>query len=218
MCLSPEVDLVASAAIGVVAVDALRHCPSKRALPLALLPAVFAVHTATEVFVWWGIGGDGPVQAYLWVAYVLLPVLVPVAVLLVEPVHWRRNALVLLVAAGSVAALDLGRGLVAGGGTAQLCTAYVRYDVVGTHTLASGLYLLAVCGALLLASDRLLRTWGLLNVAAVGVLLVVSSAGLPSLWCLWAACSSVLIARYLRAEQHAAVDPVRRRTARPTPA
>ena len=57
MCLSVEFDIVAGAAISVVAIDAIRHHRTGRELPLALVPAVLAVHTFLSAVVWLGVDG-----------------------------------------------------------------------------------------------------------------------------------------------------------------
>ena len=113
MCLAPEVDLVAGAAITVFAVDAIRHNRAGRTAPLALLPAVFAVHTFTSAFVWWGLRGvvpqvvgDAATTFFMFIAFVFLPIYVPISVFLLEPKGWRRDALLLLAGAGTVSGID----------------------------------------------------------------------------------------------------------------
>jgi hypothetical protein len=205
MCLSPQADVIAGIGIAVVAVDALRHNRAGRTLPLALLPALFAAHTLTEAFVWWAADGLVPARVgeaatslYMLVAFVVLPVYVPACVLLLEPRGWRRATLAGLTLAGAVAGgLFLG-GLVGGRGQATVCTLYVDYDVAGTAAMAGILYVIATCGALLLSGQRALLVWGVVNVVAVGALNVWAASGLPSLWCVWAACTSVFVAWYLR--------------------
>lgn len=205
MCLSPEVDLVAGVAIAVVAVDAVRHNRHGRTLPLALLPAVFAVHTLTEAFIWWGERGVVPAQVgdaaavfFMFVAFVLLPVYVPVSVLLIEPRGWRRDALLLLTGAGAIAAADFLIGLVSGRAEATACSYFIDYRILGAATVSGGLYVLATCGAMLLSGQRPLQVWGVTNVVVVAALIVWQSRGLPSLWCFWAAMSSVFVAVFLR--------------------
>ena len=205
MCFSPQVDVVAGVAIAVVAVDAARHCRSARTAPLAALPAIFAFHTFASAFVWWGLSGRRPrrtrargAAVYLLIAFVLLPIYVPLAVLLIEPAGWRRWALGVLAVAGTVAGLDFLVGLLTGRGEATACASYIDFNVTGTSSLAAVLYVVATCGAFLLSAQRPLVIWGVLNVVAVGVLALFASRGLPSLWCFWAACTSVFIAWYLR--------------------
>jgi hypothetical protein len=213
MCFAPQVDVVAGVVITVVAVDAARHCRSARTAPLAALPAIFAFHTFASALVWWGLRGDVPValglaalQSYLLIAFVLLPIYVPVAVLLIEPAGWRRWALGVLSVIGTVAGIDFLVGLLAGRGEATACVSYIDYNVTGTSSIAGWLYVIATCGAFLLSGQRPLVLWGALNLLAVGVLALFASRGLPSLWCFWAACTSIFIAWYLRdISPHAAV-------------
>lgn len=217
MCLAPQVDVVAGAAMAVVAVDAARHCHDVRTAPLAALPAIFAFHTITSAFVWWGLQGvvspsvgSAATLIFLTIAFALWPVYIPVAILLIEPPGWRRGALVGLIGVGLYASLAFLIPLLAGNGTATACPYYIDFNVAGVDMTASMLYLVATCGALLLARDRNIVTWGWLNAAAVGVLILMVGRGLPSLWCFWAACTSVFVAWYLRG-----LDAVRLRGERP---
>jgi hypothetical protein len=205
MCFSPQVDLVAGAVIAVVAVDAARHCRSWRTAPLAALPAIFAFHTLTSAVVWWGLWGDVPaplgqaaLQTYLFIAFVLIPVYVPVAVLMLEPPGGRRWLISGLAVAGGLAGFDFLSGLLAGRGEATACSYYIDFNVPATSSLAAVLYVVATCGAFLLSGQRPLIYWGATNVVVVGILSLFASRGLPSLWCFWAACTSLFVAWYLR--------------------
>ena len=205
MCFSPEADVVAAVVISVVAVDALRHNHSGRTLPLALLPAVFAVHTLASAFVWWGLDGRVPAglgaaatSFYLGIAFVLLPVLVPVAVLMIEPPGWRRPALVALGLAGAYASAVFALGLADGRGSATACSYYINFGITGASSAAGVMYVAATCGALLLSGQRPLVIWGILNAVVVAALALAVANGLPSLWCFWAAITSVFVAWFLR--------------------
>jgi len=205
MCVSPQVDLVAGLAISVVAVDAVRHCGSPRLLGLALIPAIFAVHSFTSAVVWLGLLGDvsstvldAATVFYLAVAFVLLPVYAPASVLMIEPPGWRRPVLLLLLVAGGYAAAEFLLGLMSGRGGATACSYYIDFDIAGTSSYSAVLYIVAACGAFLLSGQRILVLWGVVNAIAVGVLCIWAGRGLPSLWCLWAACTSFFIAWYLR--------------------
>ena len=60
------------------------------------------------------------------------------------------------------------------------------------------LYIAATCGALLASSSRAIRVFGICNLAAVIGLAVTTTEGFASLWCAWAAVTSVAIALHLR--------------------
>lgn len=205
MCLSPQVDVVAGLAITVIAVDAARHCRHPRTAALAALPAIFALHTFASAFVWWGLRGtipasvgDAALVVYLAVAFVVLPVYVPVSVLLIEPPGWRRISLLVLAAAGACAGIDFLLGILAGSARAVACSYYIDFRVLGTATLSVGLYVLATCGAFLLSGQRPLLYWGMLNFVIVSGLCVWVARGMPSLWCFWAACTSFFVAWFMR--------------------
>ncbi|MDO8309320.1 MAG: hypothetical protein Q7V58_13305 [Actinomycetota bacterium] len=205
MCLSPQFDVVAGLAISVVAIDALWHCRNPRLLGLAALPAIFAVHTFSSAAVWLGLQGslsatvlDVATASYLFVAFVMLPVYLPLAILVIEPRGWRRPTLLLLTAAGGYAAVEFMLAMASGRGSAVACDGYIDFSVASTSSYSAVLYVLATCGALLLSGQRILFIWGVTNIVAVGALSMWASRGLPSLWCLWAACSSVFVAWYLR--------------------
>jgi len=222
MCFSPVMDLTAGVTIGVVAVDTLRRVRRPQELPLALLPLVFAVHQLIEAFVWWGL--DGTVSAtvghraewlYLVVAFGLLPVLVPFAVDALEPAtrRWRTSVFVVL---GTVVAALLTSAVVRGPIAAVVEGHHVDYQVDLWHgdTLVV-LYVLATCGSMLVSDHPHVRAYGLVNLAAVGTLAWIDQSAFVSLWCLWAAITSVLINLHLRfAPQETSADRARTGTTR----
>lgn len=205
MCFSAGFDLAAGTVITVVAIDTLRRNESARTLPLAIIPAVFAAHTLMSGALWLSFNGAISPQAgtaaawaYMLVAFVLLPILIPLSVLLLEPPGWRRFALVALTGAGVVSGLGYLIGLVGGSGSAQACGWYIDYWIEAPVPFSGVLYLIATCWALLLSGYRPLFLWGLTNVLVVVVLSDAVPRGLPSLWCLWAAVTSFFVNGFLR--------------------
>lgn len=142
--------------------------------------------------------GEAAGQFFLTVAYVVLPVSVPVAILLLEPAGRRRDALLVLLGAGGLAAAVFAVGLLNGRGSAVACDSYIAFNVFGAPNVVGVLYVGATCGAMLLSSHRPLVRWGVANAAAVALLVLWSQEALPSIWCFWAACTSVFAAWYVR--------------------
>ncbi len=206
MCFSPEADLITGAVITAVGIDASRHVAHRAERPLAALPILFGVHQMTEAVVWWDIEGRvpeglGPAFAWLYlaIAFGLVPWLVPWMVRRIEPDDGRRRAMAGLVGVGVVVAILLMSTIVRGpihvvdGGN------YLAYDVpLAMGGYVTALYILATCGSLLLASDRYVVSFGAINLAAVVGLAVLLSAGVISLWCVWAAVTSVVVALHFR--------------------
>src|SRR5207302_4785574 len=90
VCFSAEADFVSGAVIGAIGVATLTQVEKPRQIPLAALPSAFALHQLTEGFVWRDLDAgathaNGPsVYVYLLFAWVLLPVVVPLAIMLLE--------------------------------------------------------------------------------------------------------------------------------------
>lgn len=74
--------------------------------------------------------------------------------------------------------------------------AYSASLVMGGYVAV--LYVLASCGALILSSDRIVTAYGWVNLVTVAVLAVLLTSGVISLWCVWAATTSIAIALHLR--------------------
>ena len=205
MCLSPEVDLAAGVVISIVAVDAIRHNRHSRTLPVALLPGIFALHSFASLFVWLSFQGSvsptiGNLASnfYIFVAFVLLPIYVPFAILLVEPSGWRRQALKVFCVLGLIAGSAYLYFIIQGGASVEECTAFLNFHVAGPSWLMSAFYGAATCGAMLFSGYRPLFIWGILNCVAIVILNDRMSHALPSLWCLWAACTSFFVAWFMR--------------------
>ncbi|MDT0202934.1 DUF6629 family protein [Nocardioides sp. AE5] len=205
MCFSPEMDIAAGLLVTGIGIEGLRHVTSRRQLPLASLPIVFGVHQLTEVPVWWHLQGKvgqctGDTAAYVYalIAVILVPILVPVA----------------------FAALRLGRsrGLDLAFVVAGLAAAWMLFGILGTEapgrridghqiTWFAGqhigdhilpVYAIACLGPALLARSRPLQLFGVLNLVVVAALAALNQGGVVSLWCVWAAITSVLVNLHLR--------------------
>jgi hypothetical protein len=206
MCFSAEADLAAGIVVGAVAIDALRHVRRPAQLPLAAVPAVFSVHHLTEVLVWWSLQGhvsstvgERAAWFYLLVAFAVLPVLVPLAVRAVEPADGRRALLGVLAVAGAAAAFLLMAATTDGHVGTRIDGHHIVYNAGVAHdTTVTTAYVIATCGAMLLSSHVPIRWYGAGNLVVVSLLAWVQQTALVSLWCLWAASTSVLIAVQLR--------------------
>ncbi len=215
MCFSPEVDLIAGVVVGGAGIDALRHVRHKREIALAALPVVFGAHQAIEALTWWGLEdripavvGEAAMWVYLVIAF-LLPAVVPVAVMLVERDPKRRRMTAPFIALGAAVTAALMVGLFTGPVTAAIGGLYIAYDVsliYGGQIVA--LYVAATCIPMLLSSRRSIVVFGVLNLAAVTALAWLMATGVISLWCAWAAVTSIVIVIHLRtAENRGAIVP-----------
>ena len=205
MCFSAEADLVTGIVVGAVGIDALRHVRKPHQIALAATPVLFAVHEVDESFVWWGLHGQvafpvehAAIYVFLAVAFVL-PFWVPFAMLGVETKVHRRQLMGALLVVGTVTTVVLLVAIVRGPVGATIDGSHIAYSAdINYAGILIALYVVATCGSCLVASNRWLVLLGLANLGAVIALGWITFTGFTSLWCAWAALTSVAIAVYLR--------------------
>lgn len=217
MCFSPQADLVGGVVIGAIGVDAVRHVQQRHGhVALATLPLLLGFHQFTEAFVWWGLQGHVPHElerialwVYLLIAFVVLPIFVPLAVLLNEPLRHRRRAMMPLALLGVAVASVLFAAMVRGPVIVQLRPYHLAYSIALSHGgFIVALYVVAICGTLLLSSSRRVVVFGVANLAAVAVIAWLTIDGFASVWCGWAAISSGAIALHMRVGGSRRVAPI----------
>lgn len=218
MCFSPEVDFIASGVIGLIGIATLRHVRHPRAVLFAATPVLFALHQFTEGFVWLGLEGKIRPEAqghlvflYMLYAQGILPLLMPLAVLLMEPPGWRRWVIAALTLAGGGLAAFVFRGLIVYPSTACVERHSIHYENPGTAlTAVAAIYVVATCGSLIMSSHRVVRWFGWLNLVGVAATLIVKGYAFTSVWCLYAAVMSIILYRQFR-RGHIRVEAPNRR-------
>ena len=211
MCYSPQADLVGGIVIGAIGIDALRHVDHKNDhLALASLPLLLGAHQIDEAFVWWGLQGHVPAAVgrvalwiYLLIAFVVLPIGIPLAVRGFEPDRRRRRLMLPFAAVGTIVGIYLLGAMLRGPIDARLAHYHLAYSAPLSHgLLVTSFYVVAVCGALLLSSFRHVVIFGIANLIAVAVLARLTVDGFASLWCAYAAVACGAIAAHMRWEKH----------------
>jgi hypothetical protein len=207
VCFSPEADLVGGVVVTAIGIDVLRHRDGRRShIAICALPLILGIHQFVEAFVWLGLEhhvdaglGRLAMWAYLSIAFVLLPVFVPVAVLLVEPNTRRRLRMAPFVVIGVAVAAVLLAAMVHGPVGVRLRPYHLEYAIRLSHGgIVVGFYVLAVCGAWLLSGYRPLAIYGILNLIAVVVIAKLTIDGFASVWCGYAAMTAAALAVYMR--------------------
>jgi hypothetical protein len=204
MCFSPEGDLVGGVVVTAIGVDAIRHLRHRNDhLALAALPLVLGFHQIDEAFVWWGLQGIVPAGLgrvatwiYLVIAFVVLPILVPLVVMLLEPTARRKWRMAPFLAIGAGVSTVLLETMLRNDPSVVLGRFHLAYSVGLQHGIVIiGFYIVATCGSMLASSFRDIVGFGLANVVAVAILARLSADGFASLWCFYAAiaCGAILL-------------------------
>jgi hypothetical protein len=162
--------------------------------------------------VWWGLEDQVPhavgrlaVFLYLVVAFGVVPVLVPAAVAVLEP-ETNRARTVVFTATGVVVAATLMYAVVRGPVAASIEHHHIAYSLDLWHgNTVAAFYVVSTCGALLSSRNLHVRWFGYANLVAVVALVGLERSAFVSLWCVWAAVTSVAVAVHLR---HARRQPV----------
>ncbi len=204
MCFSPEGDLVGGIVVTAIGVDAVRHLRHRHDhLALAALPLLLGFHQIDEAFVWWGLQGVVPhglgrvaMWIYLVIAFVVLPILVPLVIMLLEPTGRRKWRIAPFLAIGAGVSTVLLETLLRNGPSVTLGKYHLAYSIGLQHGfVVIGLYIVATCGSLLASGFRHIVAFGIANVVAVVILARLSADGFASLWCFYAAvaCGAIML-------------------------
>ena len=109
VCFSPQADFVVGAAGAGVGVETLRRVRARRELIVGTLPLLFGVHQLVEGFVRLGLRGhvsrglgDAAKEAYIIYAHAVLPAIVPLGFMLLEPDRRRSRVMMAMACVGAL--------------------------------------------------------------------------------------------------------------------
>jgi hypothetical protein len=209
VCFSPQADLVGGLVICAIGVDAVRHIDERREfIALAWIPLLLGAHQLIEALVWLWLQGHVPrsvghvaTWAYLLIAFVVLPVFIPFAIIALEPTRRRKLMMTPFALLGTLVAVTLLVVMLRGPVGVSLAPYHLSYSA-GLYGkwgfLVVALYVVAVCGPLLLSGYRNVALFGIVNLVAVIIIARLTVSGFASVWCGWAAVSSGAITLHCR--------------------
>jgi hypothetical protein len=209
MCFSPEADFTAGSVVAAVGVHTVRQTRAPRELVIASLPLLFGLHQLIEGFVWLWLQGhvSGTIghvarEVYVVFAHAVLPALVPLGFVLLEPERRRRRWLLPFALVGALLGAYLLWQVTAYPVGAQVQARCIDYT---THTPndipITALYVIVTCLPALLSSRLYLRWFGAMNLIGVIGTAAVRADELTSLWCVYAAFISALILAHFRRQR-----------------
>jgi len=216
MCFSATASFTIAAATGTMGVLSLTQISTKRELPLASIPLVFAVQQAIEGCLWLVLpgGGAGWLPAALSAVFVAIgflvwPLLPSLAAVLIEPKASRRKMIYFTLAIGVGVALYLGIDMVTHPYTARIVghsLCYVNGGAIPPWLLP--FYMTGACGPLVISSHRMLRNLAFFILAGLAISLAFYLYAFISVWCFFAAGTSVIIYLHYAArhEKNAALE------------
>ena len=200
MCFSATASFSAGVVLLGIGTLTVQSAHRRRELPLAAIPLLFAIQQLIEGVIWLTFRYDAPLlnwvmtHVYSFFSHVLWPIYVPIAVLLIEPLRWRRAVLLGFVAAGLAAGLYLLQILLTFPVVSRPTGQHMEY--VSPHFFAATvmtLYLLAATVSPMFSSHRLVKVFGVLALLSFAAAYFFYAKWFISVWCFFAALLSAVI-------------------------
>jgi hypothetical protein len=202
VCWSSSADFAAGSVVVGVGLAGLLLARERRDVPLAVLPILLGSHQLIESRIWSESTGRGSVirgpavTAWTIIAFVVLPVFVPVVLLIAE--RQRRRVQYLAAAIGLPVAVVMGFA-VANGRSAIDRGHVMDYGVGVPHlTVVLAGYLIATCLPFLASPESTMRELGVALIVGAAAATAIDRMAFASVWCAFAAIVSVLIVRRTR--------------------
>jgi hypothetical protein len=203
MCFSPTASFTAGVGLLIVGTVTARRARRSVELPFALIPALFGVQQLIEGAIWLTLPDKAPLLnvgltvAYSLFSHVLWPVYVPTAILLLEPIPWRRRVLTGIALSGAAVGLFLLYFIVTMPIVSQIQGRHIIYLSPHFYLVAVMiLYVASTCISMLFSSHRKVRLFGGAAFAAFAVTYVFYNVWLISVWCFFAAALSIIVLLY----------------------
>jgi hypothetical protein len=188
-----------------MAVVALREVRHVREVAFASLPLLFALHQLVEALIWAGVDDHDvsvPLQhaavlVYVGYAMVVLPTLMPLSVLLLEP-RGDRLRVAPFVFLGALMSVVFAVEVLFTPVSVMVHPHALEYVTGLSHggILAVG-YVVAVIGPAVLSGYRSVVAFGLVNLVGLVVVAIAYKDAFASLWCVFAALASALVVLHM---------------------
>jgi hypothetical protein len=200
MCFSATASFAAGGILLGLGALTLKSARRPRELPLAAIPLLFAIQQLSEGVIWLTFSYEASqlnavmTHVYSFFSHVLWPVYVPVAVLLIEPVVWRRRAVLAFVAVGVAVGTYLFYILVAYPVVSRPIGQHIEY--VSPHFFAAAvmtLYLLSTTFSPILSTHGTVKVFGVLALSSFAAAYFFYATWFISVWCFFAALLSTVV-------------------------
>lgn len=214
MCFSAQASFIAGVGLLGLGVGIAKRVRSRCELPYALIPLLFGLQQLLEGALWLSLPNHDSVlnawltNLYLFFSNVLWPVYVPLAVLSLETVTWRRRVIAGIATLGTVVSIYLLALLALFPTSASIAGQHILYEVSNPYEKTTiALYVFATCASLLFSSHRRVVAFGVAAFASEVVAYVFYQVWFISVWCFFAAVLSIMVLWYFQGLRPLRVTP-----------
>lgn len=200
MCFSAQASFVAGIGLLGLGSLAVTRVRARREYLYALIPLLFGIQQLVEGALWLTFPDHAPALSkwltYLFLLFsnVLWPIYVPLAVLALESVKWRRKFIVGMACLGAAVGVYLLGILVLSPVSACVDGWHILYDFNNSYEQTTILlYAIVTCMSLLLSSHRRVVVFGVAALVSEVVSYTLYTTWFVSVWCFFAAVLSIIV-------------------------
>jgi hypothetical protein len=201
MCFSATASFLTAAVTGAAGVAAVQRTESRRELPLAAMPLIFAAQQAVEGALWLNLPAAPQdltctVLTHTFLVFALLfwPVFAPLSALAIEGEPWRRKAILACTVTGVAVSLYLLSVLMSSTHAALVKDGHIIYDSQPPPDPLVGIFYLVATGlGPALSTHRAVNLLSIIVVVGSLVAWIAYWDAFVSVWCFFAAGASVVI-------------------------
>lgn len=211
MCFSATASFTAAAVLALTGVISVASAPKKRWLLFALIPFLFSLQQFFEGVIWINGGGSG--NFFLFFAFVIWPIWIPVSLLLIEKKERSHRILMGLTGLGVLVGIMYIFILVFYHPEGVIQEHHVKYKF--TQVISSTyshimllFYAMSVIGPFFVSSRKHMQPFGGIVLVTCLIALYFYTACFLSVWCFFAAIASLSVVVIMQEKQ---VKPSSRR-------
>lgn len=207
MCFGPVASFTSGAILTAAGAATLKTASarSKKALLFAAFPLIFGVQQIIEGLIWLGVD-NGPLvnyrkplaAVYLFFAYLVWPIISPVAVYLLETQKTNKRILSVAILMGFSAAIYLLWFVFTYDFKVEIIRHSIQYHVQKFTPLIGVLYMGSTYASYLCSSHRGIKILGAVNIIFAVIARAYYRKTFDSVWCFFAAILSLGIFFFLR--------------------
>lgn len=200
MCFSAQASFITGVGLLGLGAVTVRRTRTRGELLYAAIPLLFAFQQFLEGMLWLAFANPAPALStwltdlYLLFANVLWPIYVPLAVLALETIPWRRRVITGVAVVGAAVSAYLLTILILQPITASVADRHILYDFTNPYEQTTiMLYVIATCASLLLSSHPRVVIFGVSAFISGAIAYTVYTTWFISVWCFFAAALSIIV-------------------------
>jgi hypothetical protein len=205
MCFSATASFISGGVLTAAGVTTLLKVTKKTEIPFASIPLFFGIQQIIEGVIWLTFRYSVPelneimTMIYSIFSHVIWPIYIPLSIVLLETIPWRKNVILVFLVLGTVVSFYLLYFLITLPVTSQIMHKHLVY--VSPHFnlyLVMSFYVASVSFSSLFSSHKLVNIFGVLLLFSFGATYLFSKMALISVWCFFAALLSVIIFLFIK--------------------